>query len=352
MKILLIGNFAPPFEEENLQNITLYNRLVEDGHECSVINISKHPAKDQRFINPVGYAGYLLTLLRCAWKKDVIHFSTKGYLRVGLLKMMLSIFAAKVVRAKSIVTFYSEFFSILGQMRSPFGGTQTLNTSFFLADRIIFADKDTYDVATMYQKRPNFELVPSFIYIPDGPSEINTLLSGKLQDKKKVIVFTNIIRDSFPFEILREMLTGSSMEEDTAIVISLSAGPSMDLKKQLETAGGEMKENLIFIEEDDVRSAFSAFSRADIILRPLTCDGEMFFEKFTVSVRKILHEDNSAFFPDSLVFIKEGNTAALCSNIIKTMSSSEAGPSSGIKKPDPYEKIRRIYGESVTSFPL
>jgi hypothetical protein len=345
MKVLLIGNFAPPFEEENLQNITLYNRLIEDGHECSVINISKHPAKDQRFINPDGYVGYLFTLIRCGWEKDVIHFSTKGYLRIGLLKMMLSIFVAKVVRARSIITFYSEFFSILGQMRSPFGGTQTLNTSFFLADRIIFADTDTYDVATMYQKRANFELVPAFIHIPGSLSEGNTPLSGKLKNKKKVMVFTNIIYHSFLFEILKDMLSGSSLDEDTVIVVSLSGGSSPDLKKQIETAAGKMNDNLIFIEEDDVRSAFSAFSRADIVLRPLTCDGETFFEKFTVSIRKIHHEGNAAFFPNSLVFIKEGNTAALCADIIKTISSSEACPLSGIKTQDPYEKIRVIYGK-------
>lgn len=343
MKILLIGNFAPPFEEENLQNITLFNRLVKDGHECSAINISAHPAKDRRFLNPKGDVGYLITLARSGWKKDVIHFSTKGYLRVGLLKMMLSIFVAKVVGAKSIITFYSEFFSVLGQMRSPFGGTQTLFTSFFLTDRIIFTDKDTYDVATMYQKRANFELLPSFIHIPDRSSERDTSLSAQLQDKKKVIVITNIMQSSFLFEILKELLADSSLEADTGIVISSSGESVRELKGRIETASGEIKDNLIFIEQDDIKSALTAFSRADIVLRPLTCDGEMFFEKFTVSAKKILHQGNTVFFPNGLVFIKEGTTAALCANIIKTMLSSEAGPFFENKQ-DPYDAIRKIYG--------
>lgn len=343
MKILLIGNFAPPFEEENLQNITLFNRLVDDGHECSAINISKHAARDRRFINPDGYTGYLTALVRCGWKKDVIHFSTKGYLRVGLLKMMLSIFVAKVVGARSIVTFYSEFFSILGQMRSPFGGTQTLLTSFFLADRIIFSDKDTYDVATMYKKRENFELVPSFIHIPDGLSENNLSLYGELKDKKKVIVFTDVMQSSFLFEILTELPADSSLPEDTAIVISSSGESVPDLRNRIETAYRGIRNSLIFIEQNDIQSALTAFSRADIILRPLTCDGEMFFEKFTVSVKKVLHEGDTVFFPNGLVFTKQGTAAALCANIIRTMSSSETGPLSEIKTQDPYGTIRRIY---------
>jgi len=344
MKILLIGNFAPPFEEENLQNITLFNRLVADGHECSVINISEHPAKDRRFLNPKGNIGYLFTLARSCWNKDVIHFSTKGYLRVGLLKMMLSIFVAKVSGAKSIITFYSEFFSILGQMRSPFGGTQTLFTSFYLADRIIFSDKDTFDVATMYKKKANFELVPSFIHIPDGLPESDAILSGRLKDWTKVIILTNITQSAFLFEILRELLTTSPLPEDTGIVI-LSSGESLpDLKIRTEAAAGRIPDNLFFIEHDDVQSALTAFCKADIVLHPLTCDGEMFFEKFTVSARKVHLKDNTVFFPNGLVFIKEGTAAVLCADIVKSMLSSEAGPQTGISTQDPYETIKNIYG--------
>lgn len=335
MKILLIGNFAPPFEEENLQNITLFNRLVEDGHECSAINISKNPATDSRFFNPGSNAGYLLTLIRLGRKQDVIHFSTKGYLRVGLLKMMLSIFVAKVTGAKSVITFYSEFFSILGQMRSPFGGTQTLFTSFYLADRIIFSDKDTFEVATMYRKRPNFELLPSFIHVPENMPQGDSSLSGRLKDKKNVIVFTNVTQSAFIAEILRELLAASDLSEDTAIVISSSG----------EAVASSMKipDNLIFIDQEDLHSALTAFSSADIILRPLTCDGEMFFEKFTVSAKKVLHAGNNVFFPNGLVFIKEGTAAALCADMIRSMLSS-GGPLAGSYSQDPYNSIKAIYG--------
>ncbi|MEW6600425.1 MAG: hypothetical protein AB1499_05595 [Nitrospirota bacterium] len=344
MKILLIGNFAPPFEEENLQNITLYNRLTEDGHECSAINISKNPAADRRFIDPGSDIGYLLALIRCSRKKDVIHFSTKGYLRVGLLKMMLSIFIAKLFRAKSVVTFYSEFFSILGQMRSPFGGTQTLFTSFFLADRIIFCDSDTYNVATMYKKKENYQQVPSFIHVPDSFPGNDSLLTAKLKHKKTVIGFSNITPSSFLLDILKEFLAGPALSNDTAIVISSSAEHAANLKAIAETASGELKGDIIFIEQDDIQSALTVFSEADIILRPLTCDGEMFFDRFTVSVRKVHHKGQNTFFPNGLVFIKEGTSASMCADIIRTMASTEARSSDRIDSHDPYETIKIIYG--------
>jgi hypothetical protein len=343
MKILLIGNFAPPFEEENLQNITLFNKLVEDGHECSVINISRYPSQDKRFINTESNIGYLITLLRHSRMKDVIHFSTKGYLRVGLLKMMLSIFAARTFRAKSIITFYSEFFSVLGQMRSPFGGTQTLFTSFFLADKIIFADKDTYDVAAMYKKRSNFELVPSFIYMPDSSSERDVSLSDKLKDKKKVIVFTNVMQSSFLFEVLKELLANFPLHEDAGIVISSARESSADLREKIRETVRGIHDGLIIIERDDIGSALTAFSRADIILRPLSCDGETFFEGFTLSARKTSHKGNFICFPGGLVLVKEGAAAKSCANIVSTLLSEETAPSPDLPTQDPYRTIRNIY---------
>ncbi len=53
MKILLIGNFAPPYEEENLHNLSLFNRLTDDGHQCTVINISANPSAVEGFIDNI-----------------------------------------------------------------------------------------------------------------------------------------------------------------------------------------------------------------------------------------------------------------------------------------------------------
>jgi hypothetical protein len=343
MRILLIGNFAPPFEEENLQNISLYNKLLEDGHECSVINISGNPSSDRRFIDTDGSIDYFSKLITHGRKKEVIHFSTKGYLRVGLLKLMLSIFVAKVYGARSIITFHSELFSILGQMRSPFGGTQTLFTSFFLADRIMFADKDTLDVAAMYKKKPNFELVPSFVYAPDKIINEESDISVRLKDKNKVIMFANPVHASFVSEILRELLTGLPLPPATGIVISLPEGSESSFRRETEEIASSLKSNLVFIKPDDVESTLAALSRADMIVRPLSCDGQTFFESFTLSARTISRSGSFIYFPAGTVLVKEGSAAGLCAKIFNTMLSEEPAPPDGFKTGGPCEEIIRIY---------
>ena len=79
MRILLIGNFSPPYEEESLHNITFLRKLEEDGHDCTVINIAERPATQKNFIDGKNYFIFLFTLLRACWNKDVLHFFTKGY---------------------------------------------------------------------------------------------------------------------------------------------------------------------------------------------------------------------------------------------------------------------------------
>lgn len=345
MRVLLIGNFAPPFEEENLHNISLLRKLEKDGHECSVINTSENTSTDKRFVDTKSLFDFIFKLIRHCWSKDILHFSTKGYLRLGLLKLMISILCGTFFRTKTFITIHSELFSIQGQMRSPVGGRQTLFTSFKFADRIICADKDTFDVAALYMKKSNFELIPSFIYIPEERTDNEASSLKNLEDKKKIIIFTNVRYPSFLFDILKELITNYPLPSDTGIVVSLSEKPSTKLQHVIEDTGKKIINNLIFLEPDDLRSTLKAFSKADIVLRSLSCDGTVFFESFAISVKKTLHKDNYVYFPSGLLFVKEGLATELCVCIMNTMLCVEAGTLPEIKIEDSYNRIITLYKE-------
>jgi len=342
MKILLIGNFAPPYEEESVCNISLLRRLQSDGNECVAINISEKLPVEKDFIHSKGYIDFVLKLIRHAWGKDVIHFSTKGYLRLGLLKLMTSILIGRLFKARTVITIHSELFSIMGQMRSPVGGRQTLFTSFALAHKIICEDKDTYEVADIFKRRHNLVMIPSFICIPEEIKDRGSKLMTRLQDKRRVIVFSNVRYPSFIFDILDNLL-GLPLNTDTGVIISISESPSIKLQHVLEEKARRVSKELIFIESDSILSSIEAYSRADIILRPLSCEGKTFFSDFTVSIKRPLYSGEYIYYPNSLLFVKEGETANLCAHIIHQllMEKKEFMP-----RPEPedfYQKIKGIY---------
>lgn len=343
MKILLIGNFAPPYEEENLYNLSLLRKFETEGHKCSVINASSNPSVDKRFVDSTSYPHFVFTLLRTCWGMDVIHFSTKGYLRLGLLKLMTSILVGKFIRAKAFITIHSELFSIQGQMRSPVGGRQTLFTAFTFADKIICSDKDTYNVASMYMRKSNFELIPFFIHIPGDIAKQETPALKKLAGKEKTIIFSNLKYPSFLFDILKVMISSYPLPSDVALVISLSDKPSAKVRHVIEEAGKDFINNIVFIEPEDLQTTLATYSRADIIMRPLSCDGTTFFEDFSISVKKTLHKNDYIYFPSGLLFVKEGETAEMCVCIINTMLCVESGPTTEIKIEDSYAKIKNLY---------
>ncbi len=346
MRILLIGNFAPPYEEENLYNISLLRKLREDGHECTVINISEHPSGDSSFIDAHNNLLYLIRLMRHSPDKDVIHFLTKGYLRVGLLKLMFSIFAGTVFRAKKILTIHSEFFSVLGQMRSPFGGTQTLNTSFYLADRIIFSDKDTCRVAKMYERKNNFELIPSFIYVPDDVEEKETSGTEKLKGLSSLLFFTNVTHPSFLSDMFTELVTSPLIPETAGVAVVLSDRPSDTVRRGIEETGGPLTERIAFLEPEDLDSALKVCSKARIILKPMTCDGSMFFERFSICVKKTVRSGNFIYFPAGMVMVKEGEAAQLCARMVSTMMISSESDVPELSPEDSYKRILEIYEEN------
>ena len=341
----MIGNFAPPYEEENLHNLSLLNRLESDGHQCTVLNISRNPANNEKIINTKSVPDFARKLLRHSRKKEVLHFLTKGYLRVGLLKLMASIFTGKLFRLRTVITFHSELFSILGQMRSPFGGTQTLNTSFFLVDKIIYNDRDTFEVASMYRKKSNFELIPSFVHVPQEKQTNSSRVLKKLQEKEKVIMFTNVKYPSYVFNILMSLINNNPFPPETGIVISFSEKQASKFHRMIEETGSKLSERLIFIEHDDLSSTLHAFSKAEIIVRPLSCDGETFFERFSVSVAKTFRSNGDIYFPGRLVFVKEGRTADMCVNVINSMLSTETAEIPELMTADPYTRIKQLYEE-------
>ncbi len=343
MKILLIGNFAPPYEEESLHNLSFMKKLEAEGHECTVMNTSEHPAAETRFIETKSYIHFSFRLLRACWKQDVVHFFTKGYLRLGLLKLMTSILVGTLYRARTFITIHSELFAIAGQMRSPVGGRQTLFTAFTLAGKIICADRDTYDVAAMYMKKSNFELIPSFIHIPDDMIDIKSGMLDEIASMEKVIVFSNVRFPSLTFDILNKLLTDYPLPSGTAIVVAVTEKPTSNMKRLLEEKGKSTGENLFLIDADDMHSVMAAHSHADIILRPMSCDGTTFFESFAISVKKTLRSGSYVYFPNGLLFVKEGDTSEMCACIINTLLCVESGQLPEIKDGDSYARILNLY---------
>jgi hypothetical protein len=345
MRILLIGNFAPPYEEENLHNLSLLNKLKEEGNDCYVINISENPSKEERFINTKNYFDFVLKLIRYGWRKDVIHFLTKGYTRPGLMKLMTTIVFGKILFAKTIITLHSELFSIFGQLRSKLGGQQLLHLSFSLANKVICADKHTYEVASLHYKlKEKFAIIPSFIHIPEDIKENERFSLKKLQNKKKVIVFSNVRYPSLLFEILNHLLS-NYLDPEIGIAISFSEIFSTKLRHVIEDTGKKLADNMVFVESTDRRMLSFVYAKSDLVLRTLSCDGKPLFDNIALCIKRSVHSENYSYFPVSLSLIKEGDVSDSCAYIFNKLLLEKTESLYLPTPEDSYLRIKEIYSK-------
>src|SRR4030067_3373056 len=155
MRILLIGNFSVPYEEENLHNLTLLNQTMREGIDSLAINIGELPEHhaigiptEKKIINAKNYLDFIIKLIRYGIKSNVIHFLTKGYTRPGLMKLMTTVIIGNFMLKKIIITLHPDMFSVFGQLRSKMGGQQLLRLSFSMADRVICGDASMREVAS------------------------------------------------------------------------------------------------------------------------------------------------------------------------------------------------------------
>ncbi|MDO8282793.1 MAG: hypothetical protein Q7U10_09285 [Thermodesulfovibrionia bacterium] len=341
MKILLIGNFAPPYEEESLHNLSLYNRLTAEGHECSVINISDNPSIEKGFVDNRNYLGFILKVLRYGLGKDAVHFLTKGYTRPGLMKMFTAIFLGRFMLSRTFITLHPELFSVFGQLRSKMGGQMLIHLSFSLSNRVICGDKHTYEVASIhYKSREKFEMIPSFIQIPSGLSSNETAQLEKMRSKKKAVLFSNTRFPSLSFDIL-DILLKKYLDPDTGIAVSFSEKFSSKLEHVIKDTGKRMPDNILFIDYSNHRMLSLAYASADMVIRPLSCDGKTLFDGIAVCVRKPETSAGQVFFPVSLSLVKEGDVSDTCSYLFNTLLIKDEAASS---KPDAEDLGRKIIG--------
>lgn len=349
MRILLIGNFSVPYEEENLHNLTLLNQTVREGIDSLAINIGELPddhaigiPANKKIINAKNYLDFIIKLIRYGIKSNVIHFLTKGYTRPGLMKLMTTVIIGKFMLKKIIITLHPEMFSVFGQLRSKMGGQQLLHLSFSMADRVICGDASTREVASSYCKiKDKFELIASFIYVPEDLKENEISFFKKLENKKRILVFSGIKYPSVMFDILIDLLT-KYLQPDMGIVVSISEKKSKQLEHVIEESGSRIINNILFISDTEERLLAMAYARADHMIRPLSCDGKPLFDKIAFVLKKPQLSGHYMYFPISLLFIKEGEIADLCAYVIN-MILAEKSEKLPPHEENLYKKILDIY---------
>ena len=350
MRILLIGNFAPPYEEENLHNFTLLNLLRQEGNDCRVINISESRyigTKEDGIINIKNYLDFMFKFVRHGAGSDVIHFLTKGYTRPGLMKLVTTVALSKLLLAKSIITLHAEMFSVFGRLRSKMGGQQLLHLSFSLSDKVICGDKHTCDTAAMHYKiKDKFAVIPSVIRIPEDIKENELSALNPMGNKKRVIVFSDIKYPSLLFDVLNNFLTEYS-DSETGFVVSFSEGFSARLRPIIEKAGHRLASNIVFLDNPERRLLSITYANADFVLRSPSCDGRTLFEDIAFVVRRAARSAGCLHFPVSILLLKEGDVTSLCAGIFNNILTYKADILSepAITMEDYYRRIKDIYSK-------
>ncbi|RJQ44211.1 MAG: hypothetical protein C4538_10700 [Nitrospiraceae bacterium] len=342
MKILLIGNFAPPYEEENLHNLALLDQFQHEGFQCKAINISENPSVEKGITDINNYLDFCIKFVRYSLASNAVHFLTKGYTRPGLMKLVTTVVLGRLIFKKVFITLHSELFSLFGQLRSKMGGQQLLKISFSKANKVICCDRHTYDVASIhYKNKDKFEIMPTFFPINEELKENEAVVFKKLQDRKKIIFFSNLRYPSLLFEILYVLLTKYSVK-DIGVIIAFSEKFSSKLIHAVEDVSRDLTDHLVFIDSADTGLISSAYAKSDIVLRNLSCDGKPLFDDIAFCIRKPVPSGNYINFPLSLCLIKEGAIADLCAYILNLIVIEHNVPLSDAKE-DILVRMRDIY---------
>lgn len=349
MRILLIGNFAPPYEEESLHNLSLMRRLEDEGHECKVIHIDEtsghHPVvspHDSHITFIKNYIDFIIKFLRHALSCRTIHFLTKGYTRPGLMKLVTAVFLGRLMLKRIIITLHPEMFSVFGQLRSKMGGQQLLRLSFALSHKIICGDAHTHEVASSHYSSPGkYIIIPPFFQGPET-AEADRPAFVLPQNIGKIIVISGITYPSLLFDVISRLLM-DHLDENMGVVLAIAEQKS----RQLEHVFQDIKnscptDRLVFVPADDDRILAAAYARAELVIRSLSCDGRPLFNNIALIIKNPCHSENDIYFSPSLILIKEGEASDLIARTVDALLKEKSRRQVHISG-NFFEQIREIY---------
>ena len=121
MRILQLGPYPPPYGGIQVNLVAIRDFLLKHGHQCSVINITRHRNKDSE--GGVYYPKSAFALLKLLYglKYDVVHLHIGGYLHLRLLG--LAFVCSLIPHRKSVLSFHSG-----GYPNSPAGRSARYTT--------------------------------------------------------------------------------------------------------------------------------------------------------------------------------------------------------------------------------
>lgn len=280
MNILLLGAYPPPHGGVQSHVYALRNFLRQEGHRCSVINITRAQVSgDADVYYPRSAVGLLRDLYRVP--ADIVHLHLGGTLPPRVMGLALA--CAWRPGSRSVLSFHSGGFPSSPEGQAASAGSLR-GRVFQQWDRVVAVNDE---LAAMFArfgvKQERLRVIAPHALPKEVPrEEYPEWLGTFLRAHRPVLLSVGLLEPEYDLPLQMEAL-GRLLETHREAGLVLMGSGSLEQELRERIAAKPYGSRILLCGDVPHRAALRAIAECDVLLRTTHYDGD------SVAVREALH---------------------------------------------------------------
>lgn len=343
MKVLLIGDYPPPYGGISVHVQQLADFLRRQGSECVVLDIERGTDPKPGAIRFNGYLGFLWTLILFSGRRYVSHIHTNGHNFKSWLAIAVTAWVGFFFGLRNIATVHSGLmpaYAAGGRRRKlliraavwPLGGVIAVNQKIERALLEIGVPPSRISVLPAFALGPRAEVVPA--WAGDYRKRFSPLIASAVYLEKEygtdlLVSACAALRKKYPR--LGCIIMGSGSEEGA-------------IRSQIRTEKGE--DFLFLLGNVPHDLCLSLMARSDLFVRPTLFDGDAISVREALALGVPTVASDVGFRPHGTRRFKPGDVADLALQIDRALQEGRP-PAAAEEIPENLVLLRGVYERVV-----
>ncbi|MEW6735360.1 MAG: glycosyltransferase [Acidobacteriota bacterium] len=317
LKILLVGNYPPPFGGISVHLQLLHCLLRREGIDCLVLNIDPQAFPSRNYIKISNYANFLIRLITASHGR-VVHLHTNGHNSKSWWLAAVTGWLSNLFGRGAIVTIHSglapDYIKNACYWRQLLIKLALIPQSFIICvNSNISAELNTSSYC-----REKTRLMPAFLFDRRERIGLDDELAGLLTQFDPLLSIVAFFRPEYGVELLIEALAILKKDFPRIGCVIMGSGNGKAKLRQLAIDCG-VANNLLWLGDLDHSKCLGVMKSSRLFVRPTLADGD------SISVREALQlgvsvvASDVGYRPPSVILFRSGDAVDLatkCGNAL------------------------------------
>lgn len=345
MKIVLIGDYPPPYGGISVHIQQLARLLKQNGAECRVIDIEPGTTPKEGAIRVKGYFDFLRQLLRFSSRGFVSHIHTNGHNFKSWLAIWVTTWVGFLFGRRNVVTVHS------GLMPAYAEGADLLSrivirTALWPAGKVIAVNEEIEKALVRLRvKRQRLVVLPAFALGSRSETLPERVLAWR-ERFQPLIASAVYLEKEYGTDLLIEACRRLSRKyPNLGCLIMGSGGEEEALRKAIQAS--EMDDRIFLLGNVPHDVCLSIMEKSDLFVRPTLFDGDAISVREGLALGIPTVASNVGHRPEGVFLFEPGDVADLARQMERALREKRSSLDGGGKAQNLvliqgiYEKVSR-----------